>query len=149
MLWRVAAGLGGAFIAVVVVGVATSCAYVAFRVGVSGKGSIPNASDGFEFVALTAAYISGSVALPTILVVALPFVLISQKLKRTSLTYYLVAGVVISTVVAVLTAARRLLYPAPPFQFGPDEAFLIVVAIAAGGLAALAFWKIARPDRTT
>lgn len=143
---RVVAGLCGAFIVAVLVGVLLSCGYATILAFVSGTGT--EVAHGLVFIAVNAAYVSVIIALPTVLILALPHVLISNRLHRTSRTYYLFSGIVIGLIAAVVTGIRQRTLPGPPFHMGSDEYFFVLSTAIAGAVSALAFWKIARPDRT-
>ena len=144
----IAAGLVGAFLAAVCAGIVLSCGYAVMRVLSSGPSATANMGEGLAFIAINAMYVSASLALPTILLVALPHVIISNRLRHFSRKYYLWSGVAIGLLVVVVVGIRQHLHPGPPVRIGPDQWFFIFSAIIAGALAALIFWNIARPDRS-
>lgn len=144
---KMSAGLCGAFIAAVLVGVLLSCGYAAILVLVSGAGT--EVGEGLLFIAVNAAYVSVVIALPTVLILALPHVMISSRLHRTSITYYLLSGIIIGLIAAVVVGIRQNALPGPPFHMGMDQYFFVFSAATAGAISALAFWKVARPDMGT
>ncbi len=140
-------GFAAALLAAVVVGVITSCGYGEFRILASGGPMATDVYGAFVFLALNAAYLSAKIALLTIIFAAVPYVLLSFRLHRTSLRYYVVSGALIGLgAVAVMTAWRHL-YPMPQFRMDSDAYFTALSAILAGAIAALTFWRVVRPDR--
>lgn len=89
-------GFAAAFIAAVAAAVISSCGYGVFRILVSGS-SERDVYGAFGFTAMYAAYLSARIALPAIVVAAVPYVLLSMKLRRTSLRYYVASGALIGT----------------------------------------------------
>ena len=145
-LLAISAGLVCAFVAAVCVGIVLSSCYALIAVLASGAGSETNLSNGLAFTVVSAAYVSASIALPTILFAAVPHIIISYRLRRNSWKYYLVSGIVIALIAVAVVGIRQYALPAPPFHLGRDEYFFIFSAIVAGAISALTFWKVAGPD---
>lgn len=143
--FKIAAGLGGAFVAAVLVAVVMTCGYAGVGVLMSGGGT--DVGSGLMFIAVNAAYVSAIIALPAILILALPHIVVSNRLRRTSRMYYLASGMVIGLVAILVAGIRQRMLPAPPLKMGLDEYFYLLAAAVAGAISALTFWKVARPDR--
>jgi hypothetical protein len=143
---KLVAGLAGAFLAAVGVGVILSCGYALLQLH-DGKEAASEVGDGLLFIATNAAYVSAVMAFLAIALLALPHVIISQRFQHTSREYYVMSGIVIGLVVIVVAGIWQRRLPAPPFHMGRDQYFFMVSAIAAGAIAAMAYWSIARPDR--
>ena len=144
---KLVTGLAGAFLAAVGVGVVLSCGYALLQLHDIGKEAVSEVGGGLLFIATNAAYVSSVMALLAITLFALPHVIISQRLQRTSKKYYVLSGVVIGLVVIMAAGIWQRRFPAPPFHMGSDQYFFVVVAIAAGAISALTYWSIARPDQ--
>lgn len=145
---KLVTGLVGAFFAAVGVAVVLSCGYALLQLhGAVGKEAASEVGGGLLFIATNAAYVSAVMAFLAIALLALPHVIISQRLRHTSRKYYVLSGIVIDLVVIAVAGIWQRRLPAPPFHMGPDQYFFIVSAIAAGAIAALTYWSIARPDR--
>lgn len=143
----IATGLIGAFLAAVGTGIVSSCGYAIIRVLTSGPGAEAKMGEGLAFIAVNAMYVSASIALPTILLAALPHVIISNRLRHSSRKYYLWSGVAIGLLVVIAVGVRQHMHPGPPLRIGPDEWLFVLSALGAGAIAALVFWIVARPDR--
>ena len=142
-------GLSAAFLAAVCTGTVMSIAYALIEALPYFHDSDLEISGGLWFVAVNAAYVSSSIALPTILLVALPHILVSFRLRRVSMTYYVASGTVIGlAAVIAIELVRQLGYPGPPFRFDADTAFFLVTAATAGAVAAFTFWKTVNPERS-
>lgn len=139
-------GFAAAFIAAVAAAVISSCGYGVFRILVSGS-SERDVYGAFGFTAMYAAYLSARIALPVIVVAAVPYVFLSMKLRRTSLRYYVASGALIGLGTVVVMAGWRYLHPMPPFHMDADDYFTVFTGVFAGAVAALTFWKVVRPDR--
>lgn len=144
---RITAGLVAAFAAAVAVETLATCAYTTLQVLASGHGLGAAHGGGLAFVALGAAYVSARIALVTVVLIALPYVIISHKLQHVSLIYDVLSGTVIGAGVFMVMILRRFTYPAPPLRMGSDQYFLAISAIVVGAVAALTFWVVARPDK--
>lgn len=144
---KLVTGLAGAFLAAVGVGVILSCGYALLQLSDAGKESGSEVGGGLLFIATNAAYVSAVMASLAIALLALPHVIVSQRLRHTSKKYYVLSGIVIGLVVIVVAEVWRRRFPMPPFHMGADQYFYVVAAIAAGGVSALTYWSIARPDR--
>lgn len=144
---KLVTGLAGAFLAAVGVGVILSCGYALLQLHDVGKESALEVSGGLLFIATNAAYVSAVMAFLAITLLALPHVIISQRLHHTSKKYYVLSGIVIGLVVIAAAGIWQRRLPAPPFHMGADQFFFVVSAIAAGAIAALTYWSIARPDQ--
>ena len=140
-------GLAGAFLAAVSVVVILSCGYALLQLHDAGKEAASEVGGGLLFIATNAAYVSAVMAFLAIALLALPHAIISQRLGHTSKTYYVLSGVVIGLVVIAVAGIWQRRLPAPPFHMGSDQYFFVVSAIAAGAIAALTYWSIARPDQ--
>lgn len=144
---KLVTGLVGAFLAAVGVGVVLSCGYALLQLLAAGKGAGSEVGGGVLFIAINAAYVSAVMASLAIALLALPHVIVSQRLRHTSKKYYVLSGIVIGLVVIVVAGIWQRRLPAPPFHMGSDQYFFVVSAIAAGAMSALTYWSIARPDR--
>lgn len=145
---KLVTGLAGAFLAAVGVAVVLSCGYALLQLhDAVGKEAASEVGGGLLFIATNAAYVSAVMAFLAIALLALPHVIISQRLQHTSRKYYVLSGIVIGLVVIVVAGIWQRRLPAPPFHMGLDQYFFVVSAIAAGAIAALAYWSIARPDQ--
>jgi hypothetical protein len=144
---RLATGLFGAFLAAVGVTVILSCGYALLRLRDVGIVPASELGDGLVFIATSSAYASAERAFLAIVLLALPHVLVSQRLQHTSKKYYVLSGIVIGLIVIVVAEVWRRRFPMPPFHMGADQYFYVFAAIAAGGVSALTYWSIARPDR--
>jgi uncharacterized membrane protein len=140
-------GLAGAFLAAVGVTVVLSCGYALLQLSAVHGEAGSDVGDGLLFIATNAAYVSAVMAFLAIVLLALPHVLISQRLQHTSKKYYVLSGIVIGLVVIVVAEIWQRRLPAPPFHMGPDRYFFVVSAIVAGAISALTYWSIARPDQ--
>lgn len=142
---KVGVGFGAAFAAAVIITVAMTCAYAAMLLLVHGDGT--GLLAGFELIAISAGYVSAKIAFAAIILLALPHVIVSNILHRTSARYYLVSGIVLGCVAIGVVGILQRPRIAPPFSMGPDQYFCLAAAVAAGAVSALTFWKVARPDR--
>jgi hypothetical protein len=142
----ISAGLVCAFLAAVGVGIVLTSFYALIAVLTSGTGAETNLSNGLAFIAVSAGYISASIALPTIIFAAVPHVIVSHRLGHSSWRYYLVSGIIIALIAVAVVGIRQYALPAPTFHLGRDEYLFIFSAIVAGAISALTFWKVARPD---
>lgn len=144
---RLVAGLTGAFLAAVITVVILSCGYVLLQL--RDFGDTTTIVDGLLFIASTTAYASTIVAFFAITFLALPLIIIFQRLGCTSKKHYILSGMMIGlAVISAVEIWRRWQFFLPPFHMGADEYFFVVSAIAAGAMAALTYWSIALPDRT-
>ena len=146
---RIVGGLLAAFGVAVAVETLITCGYAILRILASGRGLGETQGDGMMLVALAAAYVSVRMASVTMVLVALPYVIVSRKLKRISLRYYLFSGTAIGAGVFAVMILRRLTYPAPPLRMSGELVFLAISAIISGTSAALTYWMVARPDKDT
>ena len=146
---RIVGGLLAAFGVSVAVETLITCGYAILRVLASGRGLGATQGEGIMLVALAAAYVSARIASATIAFVALPYVIVSSKLKRISLRYYLLSGTEIGAGIFGVMILRRLTYPAPPLRMSGELYFLAISAIISGTSAALTYWMVARPDKDT
>jgi hypothetical protein len=144
---KLVTGLAGAFLAAVGVSVILSCGYALLQLRDVGKEAGSEVGGGLLFIATNAAYVSAVMAFLAIALLALPHVIISQRLQHTSRKYYVLSGIVIGLVVIVVAEIWQRRLPAPPFHMGSDQYFFLVSAIAAGAISALTYWSIARPDQ--
>jgi hypothetical protein len=144
---KLVTGLAGAFLAAVGVGVILSCGYALLQLSDVRKETGSEFGSGLLFIATNAAYVSAVMASLAIALLALPHVIVSQRLRYTSKKYYVLSGIVIGLVVIVVAEIWQRRLPAPPFHMGSDQYFFAVSAIAAGAVSALTYWSIARPDR--
>jgi len=140
-------GLAGAFLAAVGVAVILSWGYALLQLFAAGKEAGSEVGGGLLFIAINAAYVSAVMASLAIALLALPHVIVSQRLQHTSRKYYVLSGIVIGLVVIVIAGIWQRRLPAPPFHMGSDQYFFALSAMAAGAISALTFWNIARPVR--
>jgi len=145
--FKVAIGLLGAFLAAVGVGIVLGCGYALVPLVIAGKELESPVGDALLFIAANAAYFSAVIAFLAIALIALPHVIISHHLRQSSRKYYLVSGIAIGLLVVVIVGIWQRLRPGPPFHIGSDEYFFTFSAVSAGAVAALTYWKIARPDK--
>jgi len=145
-IFKMAVGLAAAFFAAVGVCIAFACGYALLSLPTS-KESGAQVADGLLFIAVSAAYVSAVMAFLAIVLIALPHIIISHRLRHSSRNYYVWSGIAIGLLVVIVAAVHQRLYPGPPFHMGSDEYFYIVSGIAAGAISSLTFWSIARPDR--
>ena len=141
---RLLAGLAGAFVAAVGACVVLSCGY-ALLVAAGHGAALADVGGGFLFVAVSAAFVSGQIALLAIVLLALPHVVISQRLQRTSRRHFVLSGIAIGLIAVAAAGIWQRRLPAPPFHMGADEYFFVISAIAAGTVSALVYRKIAYP----
>lgn len=106
-----------------------SCGYAAILVFTLG--AITEVIMGWVFIAANAAYVSTIIALSTVLILALPHVIISRRLHRTFRTYYLLSEIVIGLTAAVVVGIRQRTLPGPPFHMGSDQYFFVFSAATA------------------
>jgi hypothetical protein len=141
------AGLLGAWMAAIFVSTVLSCGY-SLLIAFGDARHIPPPQVIFSNIELFAAgaiYISGQVSIIAITLLALPHVIASRRLNKTSRKYFVASGAVIGliTVVAVLVWQGGFL--ALQSSMGRDEYFLLVTSMVVGAIAAFVYWKIARP----
>lgn len=141
---RLLAGLAGAFVAAVGVCVALSCGYTLLIVANRGAMSADFGS-GLLFVAANAVFVSAQIALLAIALLALPHVVISQQLQRTSKRYFVLSGIAIGLIAVAAAEIWQRRLPAPPFHMGSEQYFFVISAIAAGAISALVYRRIAYP----
>jgi hypothetical protein len=141
---RLVTGLAGAFVAAVCASVVLSCGYALLLATGNETGSA-DVRGGLLFVAVNAAYVSAQLALLAIAVLALPHVIVSQQLRRTSKRYFVLSGMVIGLITIAVAGIWQRRLPGPPFHIGADQYFFVVSAIAAGAVSALVYRKIAYP----
>ena len=98
---------------------------------------------GLLFIAVSAAFVSAQIALLAIALLALPHVVISQRLQRTSKRYFVLSGIVIGLIAVAAAGIWQRRLPAPPFHMGADQYFFVVTAVVAGAVSALVYRKIA------
>jgi hypothetical protein len=144
---RIAAGLVGAFIAAIGAEAAIACGYAGILMFTSQPIGNADIGDAFIFVAASAMYSSAIIALPVILLLALPCVLVSNRLQHFSRNYYLLSGAVIGLLTFVLLEARERWLPGPLLLVDFDVRFFAISSIISGAVSAWAFWSIARPDK--
>jgi len=142
---RVLVGLVGAFVTAVCTETLLTCGYAG--IWLLASQSVQNTGDGLSFIAITAMYASGSIALPTIILIALPYAVVSNYWRKSSRRYYLWSGLVIGLLAIVAAGIWHYRYPGPPIRADFDMAFFAISSMVTGVIAALAFWLIARPDR--
>lgn len=141
------AGLLGAWMAAIFASTVLSCGY-SLLIAFSDARHIPPSRvifSNIELFAAGAAYLSGRISIVAIALFALPHVIVSRRLNKTSRGYFVMSGAVIGliTVVAVLVWQRGFL--ALQSFIGRDEYFLLVMSMVVGAIAAFVYWKIARP----
>ena len=141
---RLIAGLAGAFVAAVCVCVVLSCGY-ALLVAAGHEAASADVASGLLFVAVNAAYVSAQIAFLAIVLLALPHVVVSQRLQRTSRRYFVFSGISIGLIAIAAAGIWQRRLPAPPFHMGADQYFFVVSAIVAGAVSALVYRKIAYP----
>ena len=139
---RLFSGLVGAFVAAVGVCVALSCGYALLVAAGHGAASA-DVGGGLLFIAVSAAFVSAQIALLAIALLALPHVVISQRLQRTSKRYFVLSGIVIGLIAVAAAGIWQRRLPAPPFHMGADQYFFVVTAVVAGAVSALVYRKIA------
>lgn len=144
---RLVAGLIGAWMAAIFASTVLSCGY-SLLIAFGDARHIPPPQvifSNIELFAAGAAYISGQISIIAIALFALPHVIVSRRLNKTSRKYFVASGAVIGliTVVAVLVWQGGFLAPQSPM--GRDEYFLLVTSMVVGAIAAFVYWKIARP----
>jgi hypothetical protein len=100
-------------------------------------------------------------ALPVTLVVAVPMAIgftlliavpahyIASRLRRTTRRFYVLGGVAISLVVAILSLLDFQRVPPANHEEWIFNTLTIAIALISGPLSAFVFWSIARPDRVT
>jgi hypothetical protein len=146
-LFRTVAGLVGAF----VVAVCTETMLTLFYTGLWLLAARPNRSadvlGGTSFIAMSAMYVSARIALPAVIFVALPYVVVSNHFGKSSRRYYLWSWLAIGLLVITIAGIWHFRYPGPPTQLSGENIFFAVSAMITGSAAALAFWLIARPDQ--
>jgi hypothetical protein len=140
-------GFAAAFVAAVAAAVISSCGYGVIRILVSTGSLERDVYGAFGFTAMYAAYLSARIVLPAIIVAAVPYVLLSMRLHRNSLRYYVASGALIGLGTVVVMVGWRYLHPMPPFHMDADDYFTVFTGVFAGAVAALTFWKVVRPDR--
>ena len=143
---RLVAGLAAAFVMAVFICVFLSCGYALLR-SASHAVRATDVGSGVLLVAVSAAYASARLALLAILLLALPHVVISHGLQRTSGGYFVTSGIVIGLIIIAAAELWQRRLPMPPFHMGVDQYFLVALAMAAGAASALVYWKIAYPVR--
>ena len=146
-MMKMVTGLAGAFLAAVGVAIVLSCGYALLQLHEVGNEPGSEVGGGLLFIATNAAYVSACLALVAIALLALPHVIVSQRLEHTSKTYYVLSGVAIGLLVIIAAGIWQRRLPAPPLHMGRDQYFFILSAAASGAIAALTYWSIARPDR--
>jgi hypothetical protein len=124
--------------------VALSCGYALLVAAGHGAASA-DVGSGLLFIAVNAAFVSAQIALLAIALLALPHVVISQRLQRTSKGYFVISGIVIGLVSVAAAGIWQRRLPAPPFHMGADQYFFVISAIAAGAVSALTYRRIAHP----
>jgi hypothetical protein len=147
-LLRVALGFAGAFLAAVSSSVVLTCAYSLLLIPGKAKEPARGISDGLLLIASSAAYVSALIAFLVIACVALPYVIVSNRLQHFSRNYYLWSGVAIGLLAFILLEVRQHWLPAPPFRVDLDVLFFAISSVISGAVSAWAFWSIARPDRS-
>lgn len=145
---RMAFGFAGAFLAAISSGVVLTCAYTLLLIP-PGKDKYPatGVSDGLLLIASSAAYVSAAIAFVVIACVALPYVIVSNRLQYCSRNYYLWSGVAIGLLAFILLEVRQHWLPAPPLRLDCDVLFFAISSMISGAVSAWVFWSIARPDK--
>jgi hypothetical protein len=144
---RMALGFSGAFFAAVSSGVILTCAYSLLLIVGKAKEPATGISDGLLLIASSAAYVSAIIAFLLIACVALPYVIVSNRLQRFSRNYYLWSGVAIGLLAFILLEVRQHWLPAPPFRVDLDVLFFAISSMISGAVSAWVFWSAARPDK--
>ena len=139
---RLLAGLAGAFVAAVCICVVLSCGY-ALLLTAGHEAASADVAGGLLFIAVNAVYVSAQIALMAIALLALPHVVISQRLQQTSKRYFVFSGIAIGLIAIAAAGIWQRRLPAPPFHMGADQYFFVVSAIVAGAVSALVYRKIA------
>lgn len=141
-------GLVGSLLAALVAAVAAETLlvsiYMSLRALAGGLEASGNLGEALVFVTLGAVYMSAQVALPTTAFVALPYVLISRALKKTTMSFYVWSGSLIGICACVASFLIKAAYPHPDSPLGLDKYFLLVSAAMSGAFAGYVFWRIAR-----
>jgi hypothetical protein len=86
------------------------------------------------------------VAIGFTLLIAVPAHYIASRLRRTSRRFYVLGGVVIGIIVAILSLLDFQNVPPTNYEEWIFNALTIAIALISGPLSAFVFWKIARPD---
>jgi hypothetical protein len=147
VFFRTAVGLIGAFVIAVCAEAMLTLLYTGTWLLAARPIANTDVLDGTSFIVMSAMYVSASIALPAIIFVALPYVVVSNYLGKSSRRYYLCSGLSIGLLVIAVVGIWHLRYPGPPMRLRVDDLFFAVSAMITGAAAALAFWRIARPDR--
>jgi hypothetical protein len=140
---RTALGFVAAFVAVVVVEILAACGYVALLILPPGRGIGEPAAKVLGSTALLAAFNAAPIALATVALLALLYLIVSRRLTIFLLRYWVLFGAVIGAGVFGIFA-----YPDLSLRMQVVDWASLIANVIAGVAGSVAFWLVVRPQKT-